>query len=349
MEFSNIRNYLFLALLTIASILFLSLLKPFAYVIFWAAVLAAIFYPFYRRLNAKLDHANLSALIILILILLIIILPVAIIGTLLVSQSLDVYSSIANNGQLGTWIQEVAGWLRHNPITERLQIDDAFWIQKFSEMAQFLTGWFLNFASAITQNSVKFFALFFMMVYALFFFVRDGEKFLRSIMHLCPLGDKYEKQLYDKFVATAGATLKGGLIVAVVQGTLGGVMFALAGIPAPIIWGVIMTVLSMIPGIGSFLIWLPAGIVMIILGHIFIGVSIILFGALVISTIDNFLRPILIGKSVALHPLIIFFSTLGGLVVFGPSGFVAGPIIAALFVAFWDMYEEYYRTELNKN
>lgn len=349
MDFSKIRNYIFLGALLIVTLLFLNLLSPFAYVIFWAAVLASISYPIYKKINARLSHPDLSAIITLSLILIVIIVPVLMIGSLLITQSVNTYTTFSNDGRIGAWISDVANWLRHNPLTSSLNVDDAFWTEKFASAAQNITTWLFNFASRLTQDSFKFFGLFAIMAYTLFFLIRDGEKMLKKLMHLCPLGDKYEERLYAKFVAAAGATIKGNLTVAVIQGTLGGILFAVTGVPAPLVWGVIMTVIAMIPGIGTFLIWLPVGVVMLIMGNVWQGVVILTVGALLISTIDNFLRPILVGKTISLHPLTIFFSTLGGIIMFGPSGFVIGPIVASLAVAFWDMYGEYYKEELDKN
>jgi predicted PurR-regulated permease PerM len=168
-------------------------------------------------------------------------------------------------------------------------------------------------------------------------------------MHLCPLGDRYEQKLYDRFTSTARATIKGNLILGAIQGGLGVILFTLTGVPGALIWGVIMMLFCVIPGLGSFIVWFPAGLITILAGNTWQGIIILLVGALIISTIDNFLRPVLVGKDIQMHPLLVLFSTLGGIVVFGASGFIIGPIIAALFMAFWDMYEGYYHEELNHN
>lgn len=187
------------------------------------------------------------------------------------------------------------------------------------------------------------------MFYALFFFLRDGEKLLLKLMHLCPLGDKYEKMLYQKFTSTARATIKGNITVALIQGGLGCLLFAATGVPGAIIWGILMAVFCMIPGLGSAIIWLPTSLIMILTGNIWQGVTILIFGALVISFIDNLLRPMFVGRDTELHPLLVLLSTLGGIFFFGLSGFILGPIIAALLVAFWHMYEEYYKEDLVHN
>lgn len=350
MDFSHIRNYLFLGLLLIVSVLFFSTIKIFAFPVFWAAVIAAMFYPFYRKINNYLKHNNLSAVITLVLVLIIIILPLLIMGLLLFNQTINLYSSInSNGGEIMQAINKTTHWIKYNPLTAKFNIDDTFWVTKFSETAQLFTNYIISTAKDITQQSVVFFFMFVIMFYALFFFVRDGQKLLRKIMYLCPLGDKYEKMLYDKFTSTVRATLKGNLIISIIQGVLAGLLFALTGVSGAVILGVITLIASMIPALGAFIVWLPVGVVMLIIGNTWEGVVILTVGGLVISLIDNFLRPVLVGKDTQLHPLIILLSTLGGLVMFGASGFVIGPIIASLFMAFWNMYEEYYRADLKRN
>jgi predicted PurR-regulated permease PerM len=187
------------------------------------------------------------------------------------------------------------------------------------------------------------------MIYTLFFFLKDGKRMLTRLMHLCPLGDVYEEMLYQRFTSTARATLKGTIIIGTIQGTLGGILFAITGIEGALIWGILMILLSLIPGIGSAIIWLPAGIIMLGLGNIWQGVTILAVGMFVISLIDNILRPALVGKDTQMHPILILFSTLGGIAFFGISGFIIGPVITALFLAVVSIYEHYYKRELQDN
>ncbi|KKP59557.1 MAG: putative permease [Candidatus Magasanikbacteria bacterium GW2011_GWC2_34_16] len=348
MDFSKIRNYLFLGLLGIVTISFLSLLKSFAYPIFWAAIIAALFYPLYKYINTKINHPNFSTLITMLVVLLVIIIPLTVIGTLLIKQSLEVYLSFDNN-QISTTLHQSLEWFKSNPYTTKLQINEAMITEKFSEITRTITSYIFVTAKNLTQDSITFFAMFLIMFYTLFFFIRDGKKLLLKLMYICPLGDKYEKMLYKKFTTTTHSTIKGTLLVAALQGTLGGLLFWITGISGAVIWGILIAVASLIPAIGTAIIWLPAGIVMLLSGGIWQGLTILIFGALVISTIDNFLRPILVGKDTQMHPLLILFSTLGGLILFGISGFMIGPIIAALFISFWEMYEEYYKDDLAHN
>lgn len=344
------RSFLFLALLAAVTIIFIWIIKTFAFPIFWAAIIAAVFYPVYKAIDRKLKVPNLSTSITMMIVLAIIVIPLILISLLVVRESISLYTSISTNkGQINEGFQQAVSWLKNNPYTAQLNIDSAFWSEKISDLAKSITSFLVDSAKNFTQNTIVFLIMFFITFYTLFFFIRDGEKLLKMLMHLCPLGDEHEKILYAKFASTSRATIKGSLIVGAIQGVLGGLMFFVAGIPGALIWGILMVLLASVPGIGPYFIWLPAAIVMLILGNTWTGISMILFGALVIGTIDNFLRPILVGKDSQMHPLLVLLSTLGGIAVFGISGFIIGPVIAALMLAFWDMYEHYYRKDLDKN
>ena len=171
---------------------------------------------------------------------------------------------------------------------------------------------------------------------------------LERVMQLSPLGDKYESMLYERFTSTARATLKSTFIIGGIQGFLGGILFWIAGLEGALVWGVIMAVLSIIPAVGPFIVWLPAGIIMLALGNGWEGLA-ILIGGFVISFVDNLLRPPLVGKDTEMHPLVVLFATLGGLLLFDVSGFVIGPILAALFLSVVSIYHYYYRNELQNN
>lgn len=350
MNFSKMRHLLFYILLAVTGVIFLMMVKPFFFPIFWAAIIAALFYPVHRWIIQKIRLLNLSAAISLLVVLVVIILPLTFLSYLLIKQSADLYNSLDNNrAQIVTSISHLTEWIKYNPYTAKLNINESFWIEKFSDISQTIAGFVFNSAKSITQNSLVFIALFIIMLYALFFFIRDGEKLLKSLMHVCPLGDKYEKLLYQKFTSTARAALKGTVIVGGIQGTLGALLFWYCGIQGALIWGLLMTALSIIPPFSSALIWLPAGIIMMLTGKLWTGLIIIAFGALLISTIDNILRPLIVGKDTEMHPLLVLFSTLGGILVFGISGFIIGPILTALFLAFWEMYDQYYKEGLDNN
>lgn len=349
MDFSKVRSVLFFALLSLVTISFIMLFKPFFYPIFWAAVIASIFYPLYKKIDKKTKSPRFSAGLVLVLVFFIIVIPVTAIGSLVVKESIGLYSSIdENSARIGTSLQSSLNVFQNNQYIKYLKIDDSEWIQKFSEFTKIVSAFIFNSLTEFTQNSVTFLVMFLLMFYTLYFFLIDGGRFLKLAMHLCPLGDRYEKILYDKFTFTALATMKSSLFVGAVQGFLGTLLFYFLGIEGAIIWGILMTVLCVLP-IGSGFIWGPAGIVLLMTGQVWQGVVMLLFGIFVISTIDNFLRPWILGKETSMHPLLILFSTLGGIMFFGITGFIIGPIITALLVAFWEMYDDYYKRELDHN
>lgn len=350
MDFTKVRHTLFITLLVLVSLAFIFMMKPFFYPIFWAAVIAGLFYPFYEWLNDKLKIPNLSTTITLSLIVIVILLPLLTAGYFLVKESADLYGSInTNRDQINRSLHDFATWIKYNPFSAQLNFDEKLWSQKFTEASTLVVNFIFNNVTGLTQNSLAFVFMIVIMFYTLFFFIRDGEKMLRLVMRICPLGDKYEKMLYAKFTLTAKAALKGTIIVGGIQGVIGALLFWFVGIKGILIWGLLMTALSIVPPFSAALVWLPASIILMLTGKFWAGMIVLAVGVLIISTIDNVLRPIIVGRDAELHPLLVLFSTLGGLMIFGVSGFVIGPVLAALFVTFWQMYEHYYKNELRNN
>jgi len=348
MQITKVRLALFFTLLIVITLGFGYVLKPFFYPIFWAAVLASVFYPLYSRINKKINKPRLTSLVMLILIILIILVPLSGISSLLIRESIDIYTEIDNNrSEIISNAQGTLDWIQNLPFMEGLNIDKSFWVEKISDTAKALTAFIFTSIKNFTQNSVVFLVMFVLMIYTLYFFFKDGARFLEKAMHLIPLGNKYEKILYEKFTSASRAALTGTLIVGGVQGVLGGLMFVILGIKGAAIWGIIMVLVSIVP-IGPSVIWFPASIVLFINGQVWQGVTLLIFGVLVISTVDNFLRPILVGKQTKLHPLLILFSTLGGILLFGFTGFLIGPILTALVISMWEIYDEHYKDELLK-
>jgi predicted PurR-regulated permease PerM len=180
----------------------------------------------------------------------------------------------------------------------------------------------------------------------MYFFLIDGDKLIDKILYYVPLEEKDERRMLDKFTSVTRATLKGTAVIGVIQGALAGLAFAVVGIPSSVFWGTIMMVLSIIPAIGSGLVWMPASIILIATGHPVKGIGLALFCGLIVGSLDNILRPRLVGKDTKMPDLLIFLSTLGGIAFFGVMGFIIGPIIAALFVTIWEIYGEVFRNVL---
>ena len=341
MDPKKVQSILFISLLGLVTLAFLYLLKPFFTPLFWAAVIAGIFKPLYDRLLVKLKRPNLSASLMLCLIALIILLPAGIIASLLVSESMQIYNSIsADTGAIEQKVRDTVSAVTNHPYMRSFNVDDQFLIEKFRQAAKDIANYIFVHLTDFTQNTLVFLIQFGVMIYALYFFFRDGDRILRRAIQMCFLESGNGKILYEKFIATARATLRVTMLLGGLQGISGGIIFYITGIDGAMIWGLLMVVMAILPGIGCAIIWAPAGVIMLLSGHLWEGVTILTFGVLVISLGDNLLRPMLIGSDVELHPLLIFLSTLGGLVVLGVSGFVMGPIIASLFLAIWEMYDK---------
>ncbi|HYA13901.1 MAG TPA: AI-2E family transporter [Syntrophales bacterium] len=350
MHTPKIQKILFYSALILVSLLFLYLLTPFFSPLFWAAVIASIISPLYEWLNRKWKRPSLCAAVVFLIVAIIIILPGSVIGSLLFSESMRMYESLSkDSGNIDSIVKSVTGAVKDNPYIARLHINEHFWTEKISEIAKSVSNYIFVQLKELTQNTLVFIVQFAVMLYTLFFFIRDGDKFLGMVMRVFSLGQEREKVLYERFVATARSTLKVTLIIGGIQGSLGGFIFWITGIEGALIWTVVMIISSIVPVVGCSIVWGPAGVIMLFTGHIWKGVLILAFGVFVISMVDSLLRPILIGRDVQMHPLLIFLSTLGGISLFGFSGFVIGPIIASLLLAVWEMYDQYYRDSLSSD
>lgn len=347
MDFNKIRHVVFFGLLIIVSIAFLYLIRPFAYPLFWAAIIAGIFYPLHDWLTRWTKSPNISSTLTLITVVFVILIPLSIIGTLLDGQSIDLYNSLDNNrSAINTNIQNITEWVKNNQLTEKFNINDKILAERMSEITRTVVNFVFEGLKNWTQNSLAFLAQTVIMFYTLFFFLRDGKKMLKFLMRLCPLGDNNEAMLYEKFTSTAGATLKGTVIIGLLQGMLGALLFWATDIQGAIVWGLVMAAASILPPFGTGIVWLPAGVIMLITGNYIAGIIILASGILVIGTIDNFLRPVLVGKDTQMHPVLVLMSTLGGILLFGITGFIIGPIITSVFIAFWQIYEHLFKKEL---
>jgi predicted PurR-regulated permease PerM len=201
-----------------------------------------------------------------------------------------------------------------------------------------ISGFLINRLRSVTLGTVNFIFMLFIMLYTMFFFFMDGPKLIDKILYYLPLEDRDERLMLDKFTSVTRATLKGTAVIGILQGGLAGAAFAVVGIDSAVFWGTIMAVLSFIPGIGTALVWVPAVIILAATGHLAKAIGLGVFCAAVVGSIDNLLRPVLVGRDTQMHELMILFGTLGGIIMFGVVGIIIGPIIAALFVTVWEIY-----------
>lgn len=347
-EFNKMRSLFFGSLVVLLMIAMLYLIRPFIYPIFWAAIIAILFYPFYKWISRVIKSPGISAIFTLIAVVIILFLPLTLLASLLINESFSLYESAAE----GNWfnhVQNIDQWLINTPLAPYVESIKTNWADYATRGAQAISFFLFDNLKEITQNSVGFIFRFLLMLYTLYFFLKDGPAILKKLMKLSPLGDDYETMLYEKFTSTARATLKGTLLVGGIQGILAGLLFWTMGVNGALILGVLTVAFAVIPALGSFIIWLPVGIITIALGNVFQGVIILVIGAAVISTLDNLLRPVLVGKDIQMHPLLVLFSTLGGIFIFGISGFIIGPILAALCMSVVSIYEHHFRSELKNN
>lgn len=339
---ANLEDKVFLLLLATVTLAFGWILWPFYGAVFWAAVLAILFAPVNRRLCRSLHQRTTpAALLTLFVILVIVILPSAVIASMLFQEALGVYGRF-QSGELnfGRYLERVLEalppWV--SGLLERFELTSLSGLQGkvatgLSKGAQLLAGQALN----VGQNTFNFVIGFFLMLYLLFFLLRDGSSLVSRIRGAIPLEDALQRNFFGKFTRVVRATVKGNVVVALVQGFLGGLILWLLDVNAPVLWGVVMAFLSLLPAVGTALVWGPIAVYFLATGSIWQGLVLIAYGVLVIGLVDNLLRPILVGKDTRMPDYVVLISTLGGMAIFGLNGFVIGPLIAAMFIAAWDV------------
>ena len=336
------HHWTFVVLAVAISLAFAWILAPFFEAILWAIILAVLFAPLQRRLRTALgDRHSLAALINLFVIVLMVILPVTVIATSFLRELRAAYAMFqAGELEISAYLERMQGILP-GWVTGQL---DEWGLTDFASVRERVAGWLSKAAQFIAarslvigENTLAFIINSFLMLYLLFFLLRDGGKVALRMRDAIPLDAELQGMLARKFAEVIRATVKGNVVVAMVQGALGGAIFWILGIHAALLWGVVMTFLSLIPAVGAGLVWAPAALYLLATGEVGQGVVLIAFGVLVIGLVDNVLRPILVGKSTRMPDYLVLISTLGGIAAFGISGFVTGPLIAALFVAVWDV------------
>ncbi|RJQ68241.1 MAG: AI-2E family transporter [Desulfobacteraceae bacterium] len=334
-----------LILVFLISAVFLAMIRHFIMALLLAGIFASMAQPVYRkitRLNG--GRPRLASLLTLLLFVLVVLLPLSGLVGVITAQAVKVGQSvtpwvqrqIAEPGALVQYFKDLPYYEQIAPYRE-----DIF--RKAGELATNISGFLIDSLSAGAIGTVNFIFLFFIFLYIGYFFLIDGRALLDRMLYYLPLEDHNEKRLLDRFTSVTRATLKGTAVIGVLQGSLAGVAFAVVGIDAAVFWGTVMSILSIIPGIGSALIWVPAAVILAASGEYIRAIGLTLFCAVVVGSLDNVLRPRLVGKDTQMHDVMIFLGTLGGLALFGLIGFVIGPIIAALFVTIWDIYGEAFR------
>jgi predicted PurR-regulated permease PerM len=340
MNRDTVNKSVLLLLVVFISAIFLSMIRSFLMAIFLAGIFSALARPLYKRFErwygGRRAPASLSTLILIVIV---VILPLGTLMGIVTAQAIKVGQTVT------PWVQEQIAQpgefhklLSSLPFYDKLApYSETIW-RKAGELIGTISHFLISSLSAATMGAVNLLFMVFAMLYTMFFFLMDGDKLVHKILYYLHLQDQDEQRILERFTSVTRATLKGTAVIGMLQGCLAGIAFWVVGIPSAVFWGTIMAVLSIIPGIGTALIWGPAVIILAAGGNYLEAGGLGIFCALVVGGIDNLLRPILVGKDTQMHELMIFFGTLGGIIMFGIMGMIIGPIVAALFITIWEIY-----------
>ena len=346
---TSFRRAFLLLLVVLITVAFLWMIRPFLVTILLAALFSGLVFGFYRRLVQRLrGREKPAAIITMLLVLVVVVTPLLLVAGAVANEALRISETagprieqLRQPGELDRFIRLLPGYHVIEPYRDQI-------LTRAGELVGGAGSFVFNALSSTTKATVVFIFHFAILLYTMFFFLTDGPWFVRTILTYLPLADVDKERMLDKFVSVTRATLKGTILIGLAQGILGGLSFWAAGIEGAIFWGTVMTMLSIIPGVGGALVWVPAAIILALTGSLWTAILLALFNALVVGSVDNVLRPILVGRDTRMHELMIFFSTLGGLLAFGAMGFILGPILAALFLTVWEIFGVSFRGELHE-
>lgn len=316
------------------------ILLPFYGAIMWGAIVALLFAPLYRWLLPRTRRRpNLAALTTLLIVLVIVVLPLALIAASLIHEAAMVYERL-QSGQLDPTLYFRGVF---NALPEWITgVLDRFGLVSFNTLQRRLTAaltqgtqFIATQTFSVGRDTFEYVVSVFIMLYLAFFLIRDGNAVANAVWQTVPLAPTHKKALLEKFTTVIRATVKGNLLVAAIQGALGGLGFWYLGVSGALLWGVLMAFMSLLPAVGAGLVWFPVALYFLVTGALWKCMALVAYGVLVIGLVDNLLRPILIGKDTRMPDYIVMITTLGGMAVFGINGFVLGPVIAAMFIAVW--------------
>lgn len=334
MEKQSVQIYFFVGLLLISTLLVALLFFPFLEVLVLSSIFGVVLTPLYKKISKRLNgKEGLAAIIVVMLFALVVIIPALFLTITLFNQSKGIYFEIISNNNID-YIEKIT-----NAIEGPIKNFYPDFVLDINEYASVFADWITGHLSSILTSVISMVTGMVLVMISLYAFLKDGAKFKQILISLSPLDDKYDEQIFNKIKLTINSTVKGVVLIALVQGVLSGIGLWIFGIPNPTLWGSISAVASLVPGLGTALIFIPAVIYMYIQGNIAFAVGLALWGAIVVGLIDNFLGPWLYSRGIEVHPLIMLFAVLGAISVFGPIGFLFGPLIIALFFVLIDIYQ----------
>lgn len=341
----NYRKFFMGAMVIAVTIAFIAVMRSFLVTLLLAAIFSAILHPFYYRvLRLFRGRQAIASIVTLLIVYVVVIGPMAVFVGVLVSQAVNVSQSavpwiqqqVSNPSELVQKLETLPGFDRLEPYREQI-------LTKVGEFVGTIGTFMVSKLSAVTKGTVTVGLQFLIMTYAMFLFLMRGSAALRIILSYLPLSKEESTLIVDRFVAVTRASLVSSVVIGVIQGTLGGLAFWVAGIKGAVFWGTLMGVAALVPGVGAAIVWLPGVIYLVLSGHTAAGLLLCAFCAVIVSSVDNVIRPRLVGRDTKLPELIVLLSTLGGIMLMGPVGFIIGPVVAALFITVWDIYARYLR------
>ncbi len=349
---TTVRNVTILLMTVGISLLFLTVIRDFLLALLLATILSAMAQPLYRSIRRMVGGRNTLASGFTILFLtVLVVFPLVTLLVIVAGEAIHVTERVI------PWFEEqlrdpsqrelkLPDWV---PFASQVDLSSPALAEKLGDVASKAGGFLLQSLSNVTQGTASFALSLFVMIYAMFFFLKDGAKIREAVLHLLPVPQETKDRLFEKGISVTRATVKGTIVIGMIQGTLAGISYVIAGVPGAFLWGTLTAVASVVPAIGTTLVWGPVVIYLAVTGHWAAAAGVGLWCALVVGTIDNLLRPRLVGNDTQMPELLILLSTLGGLSLFGAVGLLIGPIIAALCVTMWDVCGVTFRDVLQEN
>ncbi len=348
MHTESVQKLVLLSLVLIISAIFLSMIQQFLMPLFMAGLFSAMLSPTHRWLAEKLgDRPQIASILTVIAMVLLVLAPLSVLIGVVVGQAINVAQSVTPFVQ--TLINEptvLNRYIEKIPYLDQLLPYRDVLIEKAGQLVGTVSSFLIDGLSSVANLTIT--AIFgtIVMLYVMFYFLFMGDVLLGKILYFLPLRDADEQLLLHRFTSVARATIKGTLIIGLLQGSICGVAFALAGIKGSVFWGTVMAAASIIPALGTALVWVPALIILLLIGDFSGALILALLCGAVAGNLDNLVRPRLVGKDTEMHDLFVLFGTLGGITMFGILGIIIGPIIAALFITIWEIYGTVFRDYL---
>ncbi len=346
----RLRKGFFFILLAGITLLVFFISREFLQPILLAAISAGLLYPLNRRIMKKLSgKPNIAAVASLLLSFFIIIVPVVVVGYFVIDNTITLTTQLSKNtGGIQSWLQDIEDTLKILPFFDNPRVSQFLSFDHFADMLQQSGTAILENLANLAGDTARAFFLFFIYLYCLFFFIRDGKNILSGIADALPLAEGDKEAVIQKFLSVSRATLKSTGIIGSIQGLIGGFLFYFLNIEAPVLWGVGFFILAAVPGLGAVVIWLPTTIVLLLLREPVKAIIMLAIGGAVIPLADYMLRPRIVGQDMQLHPLLVFIGVLGGIAAFGIWGLIFGPLVMGLAVTIWGIFTRLFKSELER-